>query len=563
MPTSTDDPLPTTAARLDPRPAALCGLLGIGAALAVGDLVAGLLSPASSPVLAVGGQFIRLTPEWLKALAIATFGVYDKLALLGGMAVVLVIVAVVSGLASRRSAAPGAIVVVLLGVVAVTSATAAPAFSVADLVAPLAALVAGLAVWTGLHRLAMRRAAAIVAATAPEGSPSAASTDDPATDTGSGDGAAGRVVEQPTVHRAGPVGSAGAARRRFLLGVTGVAAGAGAAAVAGRWLAATGGAEASRASAGALPGGPGPRVDLTGADFAAQGTPTWLTPNSAFYRIDTALQVPQLTTRDYTVRIHGLVDRELRLSYDDLRARRLVEAPITMTCVSNEVGGSLISNAVFLGVPLADLLAEAGVRPVAEQIASTSADGFTTGTPVAAVSDGRAAMLAVAMNGEPLPVEHGFPVRMVVPGLYGFVSGCKWLTDMELTTFAEFTSYWEQRGWAAQAPVKTQSRVDVPRAGSSVLAGRVTVAGVAWAQHTGVARVEVRADGGAWQDAELARDVSIDTWRMWRTELDLAPGAHRLQVRATDRGGDTQVATPTLTIPDGATGWHTVEVTAI
>ncbi|GAA4775661.1 molybdopterin-dependent oxidoreductase [Actinomycetospora chlora] len=557
MPIATDDPTPGCATRVDARPAVLCGLLGVAAALAVGDLVAGVLSPASSPVLAVGGQFIRLTPEWLKALAIATFGVYDKLALLLGMAVVLVLVAAAAGLGSRRSAAPGALVVVLLGLVAVASATAAPAFSPVDLLAPLAALVAGLAVWLGLHRLAMRRAAA--AATV--GGSGASSHDGPGRDDGGDD--APSVTEQPTVHRKGPVGTLGATRRRFLLGVVGAAAGAAAAAAVGRWLAVTGGADASRAAVGALPDVPGPLADLAGADFAAQGTPTWLTPTNAFYRIDTALQVPQLTTRDYALRIHGLVDRQLRLSYDDLRSRRLVEAPITMTCVSNEVGGALISNAVFLGVPLTDLLAEVGVRPEAQQIASTSVDGFTTGTPIAAVTDGRAAMLAVAMNGEPLPVEHGFPVRMVVPGLYGFVSGCKWLTDMELTTFDEFTSYWQQRGWAAQAPVKTQSRIDVPRSGGSVLAGRTTLAGVAWAQHTGVARVEVRADGGAWQDAELARDVSIDTWRMWRTDVDLSPGAHRLQVRATDRGGDTQVATPSLTIPDGATGWHTVDVTAI
>jgi DMSO/TMAO reductase YedYZ molybdopterin-dependent catalytic subunit len=538
VPISTDDPGPATAPRLDAGPAALCGLLGVGAALAAGDLVAGLISPASSPVLAVGGQFIRLTPEWLKALAIATFGVYDKLALLVGIAVVLVLVAAGAGLASRRSATPGALLVVVLGLVGVASATAAPAFSVLDLVAPLVALGVGLAVLLGLHRLAMGVAAA--------------------------GGPASPEAEQPTVHRPGPVGTPGAARRRFLVGVAGTAAGVAAAAVGGRWLAATGGADASRSAVGALDGAPAAPVDLlTGSDFAAQGTPTWLTPNNAFYRIDTALQVPQLTTRDYALRIHGLVDRELRLSYDDLRGRRLVEAPITMTCVSNEVGGTLISNAVFLGVPLADLLAEAGMRPGAQQIASTSVDGFTTGTPVAAVTDGRAAMLALAMNGEPLPVEHGFPVRMVVPGLYGFVSGCKWLTDMELTTFAGFTSYWEQRGWAEQAPVRTQSRVDVPRAGSTVLAGRTTVAGVAWAQHTGVARVEVRVDGGPWQDAELARDVSIDTWRMWRATVDLAPGAHRLQVRATDRGGYTQVATPTATIPDGATGWHTVDVSAV
>jgi DMSO/TMAO reductase YedYZ molybdopterin-dependent catalytic subunit len=298
------------------------------------------------------------------------------------------------------------------------------------------------------------------------------------------------------------------------------------------------------------------------ADFAASGTPTWITPTSDFYRIDTALQVPQVATADYRLRIHGMVEREITLTYEQLRSRALLEAPITMTCVSNDVGGTLISNAVFLGVPLRDLLAEAGVRPGADQIASTSVDGFTTGTPVAACTDGRNAMLALGMNGQPLPVEHGFPVRMVVPGLYGFVSGCKWITDMELTTYGAFRSYWQQRGWAAQAPVKTQSRIDVPRADATVAAGRVVVAGTAWAQHRGVARVEVRADDGAWQEAELAADVSVDSWRMWRTVLTLAAGRHTLQVRATDTTGAAQTSTPSLTIPDGATGWHTVTVDA-
>lgn len=255
-----------------------------------------------------------------------------------------------------------------------------------------------------------------------------------------------------------------------------------------------------------------------------------------------------------------MADRELRLSYDDLRSRRLIEAPITMTCVSNEVGGSLISNAMFLGVPLADLLAEAGVRPGATQIVSTSVDGFTTGTPVDVVTDGRDAMLAIGQNGRPLPVEHGFPVRMVVPGLYGFVSGCKWITDIELTTFEAFTPYWEQRGWAERAPIKTQSRIEAPRPDATLPAGRVTVAGTAWAQHTGIAAVEVRADGGGWQAAELADEVDIDSWRMWKNTLELPPGRHRLQVRATDRSGYTQTPQPSLTIPDGATGWHTVTV---
>jgi DMSO/TMAO reductase YedYZ molybdopterin-dependent catalytic subunit len=464
------------------------------------------------------------------------------------MAVVLVLVAAVAGLASRRTVTPGALVVVVLGLVGVASATAAPTFSVIDLAAPLAAVGAGLAVVVGLHRLAMGQAAA--AGNGPT-SPGAG-TDGRGTTAG---------TEQPTVHRAGPVGTLGAARRHFLLGVAGTAVGAGAAVVAGRWLAATGGADASRAAVAGFPAAPAPPPDLlSGADFAAQGTPSWLTPTNAFYRIDTALQVPQLTTRDYALRIHGMVDRELRLSYDDLRARRLVEVPITMTCVSNEVGGALVSNAVFLGVPLADLLAEAGVRPGAQQIASTSVDAFTTGTPVAAVADGRAAMLALGMNGEPLPVEHGFPVRMVVPGLYGYVSGCKWLTDMELTTFAAFRSYWEQRGWARRAPVKTQSRIDVPATGSTVRAGRVTGRRVGTAHRDrarGAARRRRRLAGRRARPRGVHRHLAHVALR--RRPV---PGAHRLQVRATDRSGATQVAVRTAPIPDGATGRHTVEVTA-
>jgi hypothetical protein len=234
-----------------------------------------------------------------------------------------------------------------------------------------------------------------------------------------------------------------------------------------------------------------------------------------------------------------------------------------MSCVSNEIGGDLVSNAMFLGVPMRDLLAEAGVRPGAEQIASTSADGWTANTPLGPLTDGRPAMLAIGMNGAPLPVEHGFPVRMVVPGLYGYVSGCKWITDIEVTTFAAFTSYWEQRGWAQQGPVKTQSRIDVPRAGATVPAGATTVAGVAWAPHTGIDGVEVSVDGGAWTPAELAVEPSADSWRMWRLVTALGPGAHQLRVRAKDRSGDVQTPLVTPVIPDGASGWHTVQVTAV
>ncbi len=515
--------------------AGMIGVLGVGSALAVGDLVAALVSPPSSPFLAVGNQFIRLTPEWLKQFAIATFGTYDKLALLVGMAVVMLLLAAAAGLASRHRPGPGLTVVTVMGLLGIVVTLASPTFALVDLAAPVVALVVGLAVFAGLHRLA-------TAATKPEAGNEA--TTDPGSDTEDG--------------------GAGLTRRRLLWTTSGVAVGAGAAGLLGRFMVGTGAGEASRAAIGELSAPAQARTfPPPQAGFVAARSPPWLTPNKDFYRIDTALQVPQVSTRDYSLRIHGMVDRELRLSYDDLRSRRLIEAPITMTCVSNEVGGGLISNSVFLGVPLADLLAEAGVRPGADQIASTSTDGFTTGTPVEAATDGRNAMLAIGMNGEPLPVEHGFPVRMVVPGLYGFVSGCKWLTDIELTTFASFTPYWEQRGWAERAPIKTQSRIDAPRADATVPAGRVVVAGTAWAQHTGIAKVEVRADDGDWQSAQLATAVDIDTWRMWKATLDLPPGRHQLQVRATDRSGYTQTPERTWTIPDGATGWHTITVNTI
>ena len=250
---------------------------------------------------------------------------------------------------------------------------------------------------------------------------------------------------------------------------------------------------------------------------------------------------PALSAADWTLRVHGMVDRELTLSFADLVARPLVERTLTLTCVSNEVGGDLISTARFVGVDLRDLLRDAGVRAGADQILSTSADGWTAGTPTAVVLEpDRGALLAVGMNGEALPREHGFPVRMVVPGLYGFVSATKWLTDLELTTFAARDAYWVQRGWARQAPIKTQSRIDRPRGFAPLPAGRVLLAGTAWAQHTGVEKVEVRADDGPWQAAQLATEVNLDTWRMWRAELDLAPGRHVLQCRATDRSGATQ-----------------------
>jgi DMSO/TMAO reductase YedYZ molybdopterin-dependent catalytic subunit len=257
------------------------------------------------------------------------------------------------------------------------------------------------------------------------------------------------------------------------------------------------------------------------------------------------------------------VAKELSVDLAAIRGRPPVERPLTLTCVSNQVGGEYVSTANFVGVPIRDLLLEAGVRPGSDQLLSTSVDGFTAGTPVEALLDEkRGALLAIGMNGEPLPVEHGFPARMVVPGLYGYVSATKWVVDWELTRFGEKEGYWIPRGWSVRAPIKTQSRVDSPQDGATVPAGRVVVAGIAWAQTVGVDRVEVRLDEGPWQSAELAAEVSLATWRMWRATVQAGPGQHKVEVRATDRTGRAQTDERTAPAPDGATGWHTVRFTA-
>lgn len=297
------------------------------------------------------------------------------------------------------------------------------------------------------------------------------------------------------------------------------------------------------------------------ARVGVPGVTPWQTSNDDFYLIHAGLSVPTIEPDDWSLRIHGMVERELVLSYDDLVSRQFTEAWVTLACVSNEVGGDLVGNAWWSGVRVADLLAEAGVRAGADAVKQTSEDGWTCGTPLAALTDDRNALLAVAMNGRPLPIDHGFPVRTVVPGLYGYVSATKWVVDLEVTRFADFEAFWTEKGWSELGPVKIASRIDVPRGDDDVVAGPVVVAGVAWAQHTGIAAVEVAVDGGAWQDAELAATPSVDTWVQWTATVDLEPGDHVLRVRATDLEGTVQTGVVARPVPDGATGWHEVKVT--
>jgi DMSO/TMAO reductase YedYZ molybdopterin-dependent catalytic subunit len=292
------------------------------------------------------------------------------------------------------------------------------------------------------------------------------------------------------------------------------------------------------------------------------GVAPWLTPNEDFYLIHTAISVPAIEPKDWTLRIHGLVDRELILTYDDLVARQLTESWITLNCVSNEVGGDLVGNAWWSGIRIADLLEEVGLDPSADCILQTSEDGWNCATPLSTLTDDRDAMLAVAMNGKPLPIEHGFPVRTIVPGLYGYVSATKWVVDYEVTRFSEVAAFWTERGWSEQGPVKIASRIDVPRSGDDVAVGEVNVGGLAWAQHIGIASVDVAVDGGEWQPAELAKTPNADTWVQWALTVSLDEGEHELRVRATDKDGLEQTGVRRDVVPDGATGWHTIQVRA-
>jgi DMSO/TMAO reductase YedYZ molybdopterin-dependent catalytic subunit len=517
--------------------AALSGLLAAAFALGVGDLVAGLFRNVQSPRDAVGSEFIDRTPVWLKNFAVEQFGTNDKLALRVGMLIVIGVLGLVLGALSWRRPWIGVAGIAAFGVVGASVAVGRPIGRALDALPPLVGAIAGIVVLlVMLDRLGARPA------------PPRA------------DAARGPAVERLRVRLGTTERKAAMDRRGFFLVSGLVAVGAAAAGGAGSWLKQRFNVSASRANV-VLPRPSSPAVATQpGVQSPVAGVAKFVTPNADFYRIDTALAVPQVPAESWRLKVHGRVERELELTFEDLLRRPAIERDITLTCVSNEVGGKLAGNARWLGASLAGVLEEAGVRADADQLKSTSIDGWTSGTPVAAIMDGRDALLAYAMNGEPLPVEHGFPVRMVVPGLYGFVSATKWVVDLELTTFDDFDAYWARRGWAKQAPIKTQSRIDAPKPLARIAAGPVGVGGVAWAQHRGIRKVEVRVDRGDWNEAELATEQSIDTWRQWSWTWDATPGNHTLEVRATDANGDVQPEARVEPIPDGATGWHSVVV---
>lgn len=516
-------------------------MVALALGLGVAELVAGAMGRTTTPFVAVGEAFIDLVPPWLKDLAVEWFGIADKTVLLGGMAVVFVAGSAAVGMLLATSRRVGLAVTAVLLAVVVLAVWSRPDTTTIDVVPTV---VGALAAIVALNAL-VRRAEAVeaenvarrvsVTAAARAAAPSAAAAD-PVTRAGSRSG-----------------------RRSFLVGAAVTGGLAVASAGLGRWFGARRtGVEASREGLADQVGFPD-AAPPPGADLGVAPTDPWRTPNPDFYRIDTALSVPLVRAEDWRLRIHGMVEREVTLSYADLVDLGLVDRWVTLTCVSNEVGGGLAGNALWTGVPIADVLALAGPSPDADAIRSTSDDGWNAGTPLDVLTDGRDALLAVGMNGAPLPVEHGFPVRMVVPGLYGYVSATKWVVDLEVTRFDAFEAYWTTRGWSERGPVKVASRIDVPRRGDRIESGPVTVAGVAWAQHRGIAAVEVRLDAGPWQQAELGGVPSTDTWVQWRWDADATSGTHQVEVRATTSDGEVQTSDIAPPAPDGATGWHRVE----
>ncbi|MEA3502896.1 MAG: molybdopterin-dependent oxidoreductase [Actinomycetota bacterium] len=498
------------------------GVAGVLIAMGATELFAGISDGVPSAVSAIGGYVIDVSPAWLKTFAISTFGTADKAVLAIGIFVVAVIIGWLLGRASVDTPVPIIIGFGVAGVVGVAAQLAQPGVSPLLAVAStMAAVVLGVATWFGMKTWV--------------GRPIRDATD-------------GEVMD--------------ISRRRLIVGlaavaiVTAVAVNVGRGRIRGR-------ADAQRAAL-LLPEPVEIQMDPTSAnEFDLDGVAPVVVGNEAFYRIDTALVVPTIDPVEWTLTIKGMVDNEVVLTYDQIASMPLVERYVTLACVSNEVGGNLVGNALWTGVFLRDLLDMAGVQPGAEQVVGRSIDGFTVGFPIEAALDDRDALVAIGMNREVLPANHGFPARLVVPGLYGYVSATKWLTEIELTTWSSFDGYWVPRGWSKEAPIKTQSRIDRPRNGAKIEAGSYTFGGVAWAPTKGVEVVEVQIDEGPWMLAEVSEPLSESAWVQWKLDSELSAGRHTISVRATDGTGFTQMRGG-RPLPDlsGKEGLHTIRITA-
>ncbi|MGJ9424467.1 molybdopterin-dependent oxidoreductase [Nesterenkonia halotolerans] len=517
-------------------PHALAGVLAAALFLGVADLVSRLFGPTSSTLVALGQAVIRLSPSWLQEFAISAFGNSDKLVLYISMGVVGTVVAALIGVLarSRMKLALGAFSLVAL--ILLAAVLMRPENSAVDAVPTL--------IGAGLGLLALLLLGGAATGWLRPGDPHPAPHD---LETRSG-----RSRAEESAH----------SRRRFIgLATAGTAIAAGSIAF-GRSVNAFGRDIGSAAAQLVLPSPAVPAAAIPeAASIGVEGVPPFVTPNDSFYRIDTALAVPELAPEDWTLRIHGMVEEEVTIDMNELLELPLEEHHITLTCVSNPVGGDLVGNATWLGYPIHELLARARPTGDADMVLSRSVDGWTASTPLEVLTDeDRESLLAVGMNGEPLPAQHGYPARLVVPGLYGFVSATKWVTELELTRFDEQTAYWTDRGWNARGPVLVASRIDVPKPLAEVAGEELVVAGSAWAQHVGVETVEVRLDDGDWESVELAAEVNTDTWRQWKhTFADVDSGRHSVTVRAINAEGEVQTGERRDSIPGSATGHHRIE----
>jgi DMSO/TMAO reductase YedYZ molybdopterin-dependent catalytic subunit len=512
---------------------ALAGLLSGAVALGVAELLAGITGPLSSPVIAVGGVAVNLTPIPVKDFAIAHFGSNDKTALEAGILVLLALFAMLIGVLASRVLAVGLAGLAVFAILGASAAVTRPSAGSWDALPTLVGVAAAGVTLTVLVRAARTR-------------PRSGLADEAS-------------ITRPDSEPAPPL--AAPSRRMFLRMTAAAAAVAVVTGGAGDLLLRKFSAAASRAQvrlpAAAVKAAPVP----AGTELKTPGLTPFFTSDNNFYRVDTDLVLPQVLPDEWTLRITGMVDRELELTFDELLRLPLIEHDMTLVCVSNQVGGPYAGNARWLGASLPALLRRAGLRHGADQVLSSSTDGMTISTPVDTLMDGRQALIAVGMNGQPLPIEHGFPARMLVPGLYGYVSATKWVTQLDVTTFDSQHAYWTQRGYAAEAPIRTESRIDIPRPLAQLVAGQVTVAGVAWAPHRGISAVQVNVDGGPWHDARLAAADGTDTWRQWSWAWDATSGLHALQVRAADGTGAVQTSARAGVFPSGATGWDSVVVT--
>ncbi|SFT61583.1 DMSO/TMAO reductase YedYZ, molybdopterin-dependent catalytic subunit [Geodermatophilus amargosae] len=522
---------------------ALAGLVAAAVALGVAELVAALVGPASSPVVAVGDTVITFVPEPVKQFAISTFGENDKIALVVGTLVVVALYALLIGLLSLRSRRLGVAGIALFGVVGALAAATRPAGGLLDALPSVVGALVGIV--------------ALLLLVDPLTLPAPAATSRAADE-------AVMVRLRDALSMADRKGT-GMDRRRFFL-TGGVALGAAAVTGGGgRFLQRRFDVSNARGDLSLpTPSSPAPALP-PGADLAEQveGLTPLFTPNRDFYRVDTALTVPQVRPADYRLELTGMFDSPRSYTLADLFGRDdVIERDVTLTCVSNEVGGQLAGTARWTGIPLGDLLRENGVSDRSDQLVCRSVDGMTIGAPTRSALEVEDAMIVFGMNGEPLPVEHGFPVRMLIPGLYGYVSACKWMTSIEATTYDAFDAYWVERDWAADGPIKLASRIDTPAPLRQFPAGRRAIAGVAWAQTRGIRRVEVRVDDGEWQEARLAPAVDADLWRQWQLPFDFAPGSYQLTVRATAADGEVQTEERARPFPNGASGLHSIRVIA-